>query len=46
MDEISNRCKNIKERVEVIMANRGIERHQKVSNSYEKRFNLPEPSSR
>lgn len=47
MEDISNRCKNIKERVEILMANRGIEqRYQKVSNSYERKYNLPEPNSR
>jgi CHASE3 domain sensor protein len=40
MDDISNRCKNIRDRVDQLMANRD-QRYQKVSNSYEKKYNLP-----
>lgn len=46
VEDISNRCRNIKERVELMMANQRGDRLQKVSNSYEKRYNLPLGSSK
>ena len=49
MEDISNRCKEIEERVRYLIDRKKDDnkmRYQKVSDSYEKRYNMPKINSR